>query len=98
MQKRSVRTSPHHDLASQPERAGRRDQHAVALHQAVDALPVAAEDRAGDDRSVSFGGWIDADRDGCTIRQEVPLEEATEAPDITGRCTLTPGTGTWWSW
>lgn len=70
----------------------------IALHQAVAALPVAAEDRTGYNRATSYGGWIDQDRDGCDTRAEVLLEEAVTAPEVTGRCTITPGTGTWFSW
>ncbi|MGW0372929.1 hypothetical protein ACWDZW_29420 [Streptomyces coeruleorubidus] len=54
-------------------------------------LPVAAEDRTGYDREQSFGGWIDADRDGCNTRMEVLLTEAVEAPAVTGRCILAGG-------
>jgi hypothetical protein len=40
----------------------------LPLTEAVAQLPVAAEDRTGYDREQSFGGWIDADRDGCNTR------------------------------
>nr|WP_303708623.1 HNH endonuclease family protein [Kutzneria buriramensis]WKX05988.1 HNH endonuclease family protein [Kutzneria buriramensis] len=43
-----------------------------------------------------FNHWIDADRDGCSTRAEVLLEEATVAPEVTGRCTLRGGQ--WYSW
>ncbi|GAA4340161.1 hypothetical protein GCM10023086_75540 [Streptomyces venetus] len=59
-------------------------------------LAVAAEDRTGHDREQSFGGWIDADRDGCNTRMEVLLEEAVEPSAVTGRCTLSGGR--WYSW
>jgi len=72
------------------------DQESVTLHQAVAELPVAAEDRTGYNRESSFGGWIDADHDGCSTRPEVLLDEAVTAPEVTGRCTLTGGT--WYSW
>ncbi|CAG6398299.1 hypothetical protein NMG29_39515 [Streptomyces cocklensis] len=79
-------------IAAEPA-AGERS---VALHQAVAALPVAAEDRTGYNRESSFCGWIDADHDGCDTRKEVLLEEAVTAPTVTGTCTLTGGT--WLSW
>jgi hypothetical protein len=63
---------------------------------AVARLPVAAEDRTGYDREQSFGGWIDADRDGCNTRMEVLLAEAVEPPAVTGRCILSGGR--WYSW
>ncbi|SEG85656.1 Protein of unknown function [Actinacidiphila yanglinensis] len=72
------------------------EQDSVALHQAVAHLPLAPEDRTGYNRATSFGGWIDADRDGCNTRQEVLLDEAVTPPTITGKCTLTGGT--WDSW
>ncbi|WP_234388643.1 hypothetical protein [Streptomyces sp. AS58] len=62
---------------------------------AVAALPVADEDRTGCDRDL-FRDWIDADRDGCSTRAEVLLEEATTTPSVTGRCTLSEGE--WYSW
>ncbi|WP_346009731.1 HNH endonuclease family protein [Streptomyces sp. SID1328] len=68
----------------------------LPLAEAVAQLPVAAEDRTGYDREQSFGGWIDADRDGCNTRMEVLLEEAVEPPAVTGRCTLSGGR--WYSW
>ncbi|MFI2764881.1 HNH endonuclease family protein [Streptomyces echinatus] len=68
----------------------------VPLHEAVAALPVADENREGYNRLTSFGGWIDADRDGCNTRAEVLLDEAVEAPEISGRCTLTGGL--WYSY
>ncbi|MGW0732993.1 hypothetical protein [Streptomyces sp. NPDC002851] len=65
------------------------------LRSAVAALPVADEDRTGYDRDL-FRHWIDADHDGCSTRSEVLLEEAVEAPTVTGRCTLNGGR--WYSW
>ncbi|MER7350461.1 HNH endonuclease family protein [Streptomyces aurantiacus] len=62
----------------------------VPVRDALAALPVADEDRTGYDRD-AFRHWIDADRDGCSTRSEVLLDEAVSAPDRTGRCTLTGG-------
>ncbi|MGR4854873.1 GmrSD restriction endonuclease domain-containing protein [Streptomyces sp. LARHCF252] len=70
--------------------------YTLPLSDAVDTLPVATEDRTGYHRETSFGGWIDADRDGCSTRQEVLLAEAIEPPAVSGRCTLTGGL--WYSW
>ncbi|MGW0477572.1 hypothetical protein [Streptomyces coeruleorubidus] len=63
----------------------------MPLAAAVARLPVAAEDRTGFDREQSFGGWINADRDGWNTRMEVRLAEAVEAPAVTGRCILAGG-------
>ncbi|WP_370626705.1 hypothetical protein [Streptomyces sp. NBRC 110035] len=41
------------------------------------------------------GDWVDADKDGCSTRNEVLLEEAVNAPETSGRCALTGGT--WYS-
>lgn len=74
------------------------DTVTTTLRQATADLPVRVEDRTGYNREESFGTWIDADHDGCRTRAEVLLEEALQAPEVTGRCTLTPGTGRWYSW
>ncbi|MFC4034689.1 HNH endonuclease family protein [Streptomyces polygonati] len=68
----------------------------ITLHQAVAQLPVAAEDRTGYNRETSYGGWTDADHNGCNTRAEVLLDEAVTAPIVTGKCTLTGGS--WYSW
>lgn len=34
----------------------------------------------------------------CDTRAEVLLDEAVTAPEVTGRCTITLETGTWYSW
>ncbi|UNZ21378.1 HNH endonuclease family protein [Streptomyces sp. 891-h] len=73
------------------EPAPARERVNLAVEQAIDALPTAAESRAGYKRS-SFKHWIDADKDGCTTRQEVLIEEAIEEPVIGTGCSLTDGT------
>ncbi|WP_158697147.1 hypothetical protein [Streptomyces hokutonensis] len=40
----------------------------MPLSEAVGAILVTAEDCTGYDDEQSFGGWIDADRDGCSTR------------------------------
>ncbi|MGW5679719.1 HNH endonuclease family protein [Streptomyces sp. NPDC003860] len=68
------------------------------LTELISALPIQDEgSRAGYSRE-AFRHWVDADRDGCNTRAEVLLAEATTAPEVTGRCTITAQTGTWWSW
>ncbi|WP_438453016.1 hypothetical protein [Streptomyces asiaticus] len=59
----------------------------TTLREAIDALPVAAEDRTGYERT-AFKHWVDADTDGCNTRQEVLIAEAIEPPTVTGRCTI----------
>jgi hypothetical protein len=49
------------------------------------------ETRAGYERD-AFKHWVDADKDGCSTRNEVLLEEAVTAPARSGRCTLAAGT------
>ncbi|MGW2328489.1 hypothetical protein ACWC5C_22420 [Streptomyces sp. NPDC001700] len=65
----------------------------LPLRSAIATLPVTEEDRSGYDRDL-FNHWIDADRDGCSTRSEVLLEEATVAPQVTGRAPSTAGAGT----
>ncbi|MDI6413131.1 HNH endonuclease family protein [Streptomyces albus] len=79
----SAAAGPTSALASGP-----RVQAPVA--KAVEALPVAAESRAGYQRS-KFRHWIDADHDGCNTRAEVLIEEATEKPAVGRGCQLTGG-------
>ncbi|MED7931998.1 hypothetical protein SMD20_47805 [Nonomuraea sp. LP-02] len=62
----------------------------MLLRDAVAALPTGAENRAGYQRD-SFRHWIDADRNGCSTRQEVLLEEALSPPEVGPGCALTGG-------
>ncbi|MFI8932548.1 HNH endonuclease family protein [Streptomyces sp. NPDC053474] len=62
----------------------------LPVRDALAALTVADESRDGYERD-KFRHWIDADRDGCSTRNEVLLEEAVTDPARSGRCTLTGG-------
>ncbi|MEU4970052.1 HNH endonuclease family protein [Streptomyces smyrnaeus] len=62
----------------------------LPVAQAIDALPVGKENRAGYKRS-KFKHWIDADKDGCNTRLEVLIEEAVEEPKVGPGCSLTDG-------
>ncbi|SOD66936.1 Protein of unknown function [Streptomyces zhaozhouensis] len=73
------------------------DTVTAPLSQLISQLPVQDEDRTGYDRD-AFKHWVDADRDGCNARAETLLEEAVVAPEVTGRCSITPNTGEWLSW
>ncbi|MBB1252543.1 HNH endonuclease [Streptomyces sp. OF3] len=66
------------------------DPATLPLAAAVDALPVAEEDRTGYDRRL-FRHWIDADRDGCNTRAEVLKAEAIVPPEQSAGCRLTGG-------
>jgi len=63
---------------------------ALPLHDAVQVLPVAAEQRDGYQRE-AFRHWVDADKDGCHTRNEVLLEEAFIPPARAAGCKLTGG-------
>ncbi|MCX4451586.1 HNH endonuclease family protein [Streptomyces sp. NBC_01789] len=62
----------------------------LPLTDALQALPVADEARAGYERS-KFKHWVDADKDGCNTRQEVLIAEAVTAPEQGARCALSGG-------
>ncbi|MFJ4673005.1 HNH endonuclease family protein [Kitasatospora purpeofusca] len=82
-------------LGAQPATAAHQhrapgDTVTTTLYSAIDALPVADEDRTGYERT-KFRHWIDADRDGCDTRREVILEEALEAPEVGPKCAMAGG-------
>ncbi|MBZ3904427.1 HNH endonuclease family protein [Streptomyces griseiscabiei] len=70
----------------------------ASLSDLITALPVHGEGPRDGYSREQFRHWIDADRDGCHTRNEVLLHEAIVAPEVTGRCSITAGTGQWWSW
>ena len=66
----------------------------VPLSQLLADLP-AAPGASSPYAREAFGGWIDADGDGCDTREEVLIAESTTAATITGRCAVT---GAWASY
>ncbi|GAA3917586.1 HNH endonuclease family protein [Streptomyces lacrimifluminis] len=81
-------------LAPDAAHAAPGDTITRPVRAALTALPVADESRAGCTRD-KFRHWTDADRDGCSTRNEVLLNEAVANPARTGRCTLS--SGRWYS-
>lgn len=70
------------------------EQFSYRLHEAVDALPLAQEDRTGYVRT-AFRHWVDEDRDGCDARKETLIAESVEDVTVGPKCSLTGGR--WWS-
>lgn len=70
------------------------DTIALPVRDALTALTIRNEDRTGYERT-KFRHWIDADRDGCSTRSEVLIEEAVIAPEQGPNCALTGGS--WYS-
>lgn len=91
----AVTVPAHASATSAPSPTSTHATAQLLLQDAVEALPVADEVRDGYNRDY-FRHWIDADRDGCSTRAEVLLEEATTPPDTSGRCTLAGGA--WYSY
>ncbi|GGN45803.1 hypothetical protein GCM10011578_098090 [Streptomyces fuscichromogenes] len=81
-------------FAYQPERHAPGETVTLPVRDALAALTVADEDRAGYSRD-QFKHWTDADKDGCNTRAEVLLEEAVTSPEIGAKCALTGGS--WYS-
>ncbi|WP_424858543.1 HNH endonuclease family protein [Streptomyces sp. SAI-170] len=67
---------------------------ALPVRDALAHLTVQEEDRTGYSRN-AFRHWTDADRDGCSTRNEVLLAEAVTDPEQGARCALTGGS--WYS-
>ncbi|MFH0517257.1 HNH endonuclease family protein [Streptomyces sp. M41] len=73
------------------------ETYTVPLTAAIHALPLAAEARAGYQRT-SFKHWNTGNNptDGCNTRAEVLLNEAVDRPDVLPGCKLSGGR--WWSY
>ncbi|NJP74121.1 HNH endonuclease family protein, partial [Streptomyces sp. C1-2] len=66
------------------------DTLSMPVTDALAALPAAAENRTGYQRT-AFRHWVDADRDGCNTRNEVLKAEAVIAPEQAAGCKLSGG-------
>ncbi|MEV8457693.1 HNH endonuclease family protein [Streptomyces sp. NPDC052095] len=66
------------------------DGSGLSLTAAIAKIPAEEEVRDGYKRD-SFKHWVDADRDGCSTRNEVLLAEAVKKPEQSARCALTGG-------
>ncbi|WP_405901841.1 HNH endonuclease family protein [Streptomyces sp. NBC_00656] len=62
----------------------------LTLADAIALIPDGTEDRTGYERD-SFHHWIDEDKDSCSTRNEVLLDEAVTKPEQGARCALTGG-------
>lgn len=65
------------------------------LDEAIGDLDLRRERRAGYDRDL-FEHWVDGDGDGCSTREEVLVDEATEPVTVGDGCE--PRGGRWFSW
>ena len=72
------------------QRATPGESVTTTWYEALDALPVESESRDGYVRT-AFRHWIDADRDGCSTRQEVLIAESIVQPEAGVRCTIAGG-------
>ncbi|MER7980459.1 HNH endonuclease family protein [Streptomyces sp. NPDC095817] len=81
-------------LAPAPASAHQLRSEPISMAAAVDLLPAAAESREGYQRT-SFKHWVDADRDGCSTRAEVLINESRVQPTIEPGCKVT--VGQWYS-
>ncbi|MFF0095061.1 hypothetical protein ACFYSF_34710 [Streptomyces canus] len=83
---------PHH--RHRPHSLQPGDTIALPVRDTLAALPVQTESRTGYERT-KFRHCTDADRDGCSTRNEVHPEEAVTPPEQDASCRLTGGS--WYS-
>ncbi|GAA2733818.1 hypothetical protein [Actinocorallia aurantiaca] len=72
----------------------RAAEQMLPLREAAAALPVVDESCGGYVRT-AFKHWIDEDRDSCSTRAEVLLQEAVQEPQVGERCRIGKG-GRWY--
>jgi hypothetical protein len=78
------------EAAAPPGSGAPGDTLTLPVRDALEALPVRAEDTSDYSRD-AFKHWFDADRDGCTARAEVLKAEAVVASQQGARCALSEG-------
>lgn len=67
----------------------------MTLADGIRLLPIAGERREGYQRT-SFKHWTDADKDSCSTRSEVLIDESQVAPTVRAGCKVTAGQ--WYSY
>lgn len=67
-----------------------------SVDTAIKTLKVAPDVRAGYSRS-NFKHWSDLDKNGCSTRNDVILQEALEKPKVDAGCKIVKDTGKWYS-
>ena len=68
----------------------------ASVDAGIKALKVAPDVRANYSRS-NFKHWSDLDKNGCSTRNDVILQEALEKPKVDAGCKIVKDTGKWYS-
>jgi hypothetical protein len=68
----------------------------ASVDAAIKILKVAPDVRVGYSRS-NFKHWSDLDKNGCSTRNDVILQEALEKPKVDAGCKIVKDTGKWYS-
>ena len=68
----------------------------ASVDAAIKVLKVAPDVRANYSRS-NFKHWSDLDKNGCSTRNDVILQEALEKPKVDAGCKIVKDTGKWFS-
>jgi hypothetical protein len=68
----------------------------ASVDAAIKVLKVAPDVRVGYSRS-NFKHWSDLDKNGCSTRNDVILQEALEKPKVDAGCKIVKDTGKWYS-
>jgi hypothetical protein len=68
----------------------------ASVDAGIKALKVAPDVRANYSRS-NFKHWSDLDKNGCSTRNDVIIQEALEKPKVDADCKIVKDTGKWYS-